>query len=515
MRKNITPWLMSALIVLGLSGCGSSSSQQEASTGIYKDAGVVAGLTYKTPTQSGITDEKGTFRYMPGETVTFSVSNITIGQATGAAAITTFDLVGITPPTKSFGIPMKNPTSNKFQQAINISLFLQTLDIDGNAANGIDIPKAINQVAAATPIDFTLTTPNFLLYKSYYSSNNNQSTFQMSPQLKTFIGSCRSAGIWGGTKAIKQAVLAANTLYQGLGISPSVYLPLTYTYPDSTSIRLEYAPSGLQSKLSNYDSTGTLTNTITYTYDANGNLLSTASVYATNPSFNSSGIYTYDANGNQTQWLYTYNGGNNTQEINYQYDINGNATIVDILSNGVADGHNLLFYNSNGTLSHAEYYDASANLNSTSTITYNDNLTIAQIQHTTTGQPTSLTTYTYNSNKDVISANTYLNGSINNGQTATYDVMGNPLVVTYLDNTGTQLAKYINTWDTTGYLLSTIYYDASNQIQSTTNRIYDANGSVTSISSVSNGSTSTTTITNTNQSGWGRLLNFIAYGGNG
>jgi para-nitrobenzyl esterase len=43
----------------------------------------VAGLEYKTQTASGITNEKGKFKYYPGETVTFSIGGLVLGSARG------------------------------------------------------------------------------------------------------------------------------------------------------------------------------------------------------------------------------------------------------------------------------------------------------------------------------------------------------------------------------------------------------------------------------------------------
>ena len=102
-----------------LSACG-SSNDDDVKTGVFKDS-AVKGLSYKTATQSGITDEKGTFKYKAGETVTFQIGEMKIGSAKGR---------GILFPT--------HITNNKVE-AIKVAQVLQTLDKDGNPDEGIDI----------------------------------------------------------------------------------------------------------------------------------------------------------------------------------------------------------------------------------------------------------------------------------------------------------------------------------------------------------------------------------------
>ncbi|MGV1017811.1 MAG: hypothetical protein ACOYBW_10605 [Fluviibacter phosphoraccumulans] len=395
MRTKIVHWLAGVVVAIALVGCGSSSSSQ-ASRGIYKDAGVVSGLTYTTATQSGVTDQEGGFRYMPGETITFSISNITIGQATGAPTITTFDLVGISPPLSSFGIPQNNPTSNKFQEAINISLFLQTLDKDSNPANGISIPTAVNSVVANTPLDFKLTR-SLLAYRSFNS-------FQDSPQLKVFIGSCRAAGIWGGTKAIRQIAVTTNKLYQGLGLTPAIYLALKTTDSDNSYSTREYDNNGFLSKLSFYGANGNLTSFTTYTYDANGNQTHLVYTDPTNSSNNYLVDYLYDANGNQIGRTYTPSNGSNISVWHAEYDINGNQTKITGYDNATLTGYSLYYYNASGTLSRDETYDANNVLTYSSSFAYNTNLQVTNIESTGfNAQPTSLV-LTYNQNQRIIQA---------------------------------------------------------------------------------------------------------------
>ena len=86
----------------------------------------VQGLAYQTATQEGTTDNEGTFWYKRREDITFSVGGVLLGQVTDKKTVTPFDLV-------------PGATDDSDPAVINICRFLQSLDEDGNPANGINI----------------------------------------------------------------------------------------------------------------------------------------------------------------------------------------------------------------------------------------------------------------------------------------------------------------------------------------------------------------------------------------
>lgn len=125
-------WSILGMILLvaaiGCSGLGSSvSSTPGVLTGVFID-GPVAGITYKTPTVGGMTDATGTFKYKEGEEVTFSIGRVVLGSAVGKPVLTPLDIVDGAKDTSD-------------QRVVNISVFLQTLDQDGNPENGITISR--------------------------------------------------------------------------------------------------------------------------------------------------------------------------------------------------------------------------------------------------------------------------------------------------------------------------------------------------------------------------------------
>lgn len=130
--KNLVEKGMAALGLCLALACGGGSSDSTVAlspstiqSGVFLDS-AVEGLSYQTATLSGNTDVLGTFKYDAGETVTFSVSGITLGQAQGASLLTVIDLVSAA-----------KDESNS--QVVQMARFLQTLDDDQNPENGIKI----------------------------------------------------------------------------------------------------------------------------------------------------------------------------------------------------------------------------------------------------------------------------------------------------------------------------------------------------------------------------------------
>ncbi|HAO19132.1 MAG TPA: hypothetical protein DCQ37_00700, partial [Desulfobacteraceae bacterium] len=144
-------WVMLlGLIVFAASGCssgGDDSSSPVIKQGQFIDT-VVEGLEYETPTQSGVTDENGTFSYAEGETVTFSVGDIVIGDAPGGDTVTPVDLV-------------EGAKDETDPEVSNITSFLLTLDDDDNPDNGITVTEDVRDAADGMSLDFDTSFSEF------------------------------------------------------------------------------------------------------------------------------------------------------------------------------------------------------------------------------------------------------------------------------------------------------------------------------------------------------------------
>jgi hypothetical protein len=119
--------------------------------GHFIDANV-NGLAYATPTQSGVTGEEGQFWFIPDERIDFSVGSVDLGDALGDRRVSPVDLFE--------GSDMDD------NRVINVAWLLQSLDGDGNPAQGaINITEAsvaCLESALATfpempPVDFADT----------------------------------------------------------------------------------------------------------------------------------------------------------------------------------------------------------------------------------------------------------------------------------------------------------------------------------------------------------------------
>jgi len=144
--------LLPTTLLLVLAACGSDSGTSTdiekgeqippatLYTGIFFDS-TVTGLNYQTSTQSGKTNNAGEFIYQIDETITFSIGGITLPSVPAKNYLTPLDLY-------------KTQDINQ-TEVINLLRLLQSLDIDGDASNGIEISDLAHQTAENLTVDFT------------------------------------------------------------------------------------------------------------------------------------------------------------------------------------------------------------------------------------------------------------------------------------------------------------------------------------------------------------------------
>ena len=404
--------------IVALTACGGGSgggSSSGLSVGTFSDAGLVSGLQYQTATQSGITDVNGKFNYLPGETVSFKIGNIALGQAVAGPALNTFDLVGIAPPLKGLGVTNNIPNGRLFRQAINISVFLQTLDADANPKNGIAIPTQAIELAANTTLNF----------------NQQLWQFPRSFPLKQFMARSRAAGLWGGTRAITLSGYAVNRLYAGLSLAPSLFAT---------------------SRSESFTSSGAIDSSSTYIYDANGNQIE--SKY-----FNGSDVlqsrYTsiFDANGNQIESK-SFNGSDVLQwRYTSTFDANGNQIESKYFNGGdVLQSRYTSTFDANGNQIESKYFNGSDVLQWRSA-------------------------YTYDANGNQIESKEF-NGSdvLQWRYTSTFDANGNQIESKSFNGSDVLQSRYTSTFDANGYQIESKEFNGSDVLQSRYTSTFDANG---------------------------------------
>ena len=140
-------FLLGASTLLAITACGGGEKSVVAAsvqTGVFLDSPII-NIGYKTETLEGVTDSLGQYQYLEGETVTFSIGDLVFPAVTAKDSVTPLD------------IAKSNDTSNS--TVVNMIRFLQTLDADGDASNGLTISDLAKK--AATQVNFDLTETAF------------------------------------------------------------------------------------------------------------------------------------------------------------------------------------------------------------------------------------------------------------------------------------------------------------------------------------------------------------------
>lgn len=442
MRK-LTPLFVISTAAL-LTACGGGSSSSPGSppaggqstgpsrplTGRFVD-GPVSGLRYSTPTSNGSTNANGEFIYRDGETVSFFIGDILIGQAPGAATITPFSLAGTAPPTSTLDVVKAvrlinahriylNNTATPLEVAANIASFLQTVDSDGDPSNGIQIPGALNGLAKVS-INFRQTF----------------SRFQYDTDVQALIAAGGTAGIWSGSRTLKDPFLALDALYSGLKLTPGIQ-------------RI--------TGLANSGGAGTVTSTITRTYDAQGHVTSEDTKDATGK-LAARVTTTYDQNGHKLSEQRDNNADGQVDAVTtYIYNSNGVLTRVESSKavGGPIDSAANFFYDgptgTTGKLAKIETVDAKGKVLARSEFTYtNGNVTKETDDTNADGTVDNVTTNTYDTSGHLLTSNfdPGANGSAVDSDAYTYDANDN--VTTQVHSSKGQVSLNVNySYDTYG-----------------------------------------------------------------
>ena len=457
--------IISCSTVLLLGGCGGSSNNAATAvassvevvepvlTGYFTDS-AVEGLTYKTDTQSGVTDSNGAFTYQAGETVVFSIGDFMLGESAAATPkMTPFNLIpdAFLPTTRNELSPLlRNKISNTaeviaFRKLSNMLTFLQALDYDKDASNGITIADGMGIVLEGVSIDFSAeltefkkTIPLRRVMSAAVTQNLISSGFIKEPG--------QALNHFYQAQEIEHSFKAVASISVATGVDSQPNQFKAYTY-DADGNRLTYSLDS--------DADGDADSIKTYTYDADGNRLTYSLDSDANGDADSITTYTYDADGNQL----TESFDENADYRNRTYNSDGNLLegSEDYDADGIADFIETYTYDANGTMLTMSYCESDERgYCPAETYTYDadGNRVRESLDYQGDGVENSYRTYTYDADGSWLTAS-YDNdndGVIDSITTRTYDTDGNMLTLSY--NNGT----YTYTYDADGNWL-TYHFD--------------------------------------------------------
>ena len=199
----------------------------------------VSGMAYSTASQSGSTDANGTFNYIAGETIRFSIGDLTSFEIPAKQYITVFDLNPLAEPiTDREKLVEAIAYDKNYQHVVNMAVFLQTLDDDAITANGIQLsPKVISFFTDFSFEDYPL---NFI-----------GSTYDFDIEFNQIIKLMNQEGIFKDARSVLFPAQAMAQLYSNLsgvagpsGLSSEI---ITRTSDNKTiyTRELDYNETGL------------------------------------------------------------------------------------------------------------------------------------------------------------------------------------------------------------------------------------------------------------------------------
>ena len=182
--------------------------------GYYYDS-LVSGLSYESRSEDGVThagvtgedDDPGRFSYAEGDTVSFSLGDINLGQSVAKDRVTPFDLAGL--EEEAIGecevdgvLP---DDTDAFRKVVNLAVLFQTLDTNGDHTDGIEIRSQVAALFEGSSVDL----------------DQPRTAFQADAEILALLEEANSLGLFSETRTLVQPEDALRALYLGLGLCPS------------------------------------------------------------------------------------------------------------------------------------------------------------------------------------------------------------------------------------------------------------------------------------------------------
>lgn len=304
--KLLTHISLSLTISLFVAACGGGSGSGDKNdrnqpTILNGQLSNLSGISYRTESHTGTTDNEGNFSYLDGETIHFFIGETSLGRSSGQQNITTFDLIEgaiIVTGNKAIEAELNNTIppfeSRPFHEVINLNILLQTLDDDGIPENGISITPAVANLFNNVELDF----------KQHFG------IFIHSSDFRSILNRANEEGLLTEHRQVRKVWQVMDHLYGKLNIERPLALARLQRNDSEglpTFIRVQnFNNTGTKEYWSQDDNgDGTPNNINTYFYDANSNIIFSRSEKDENDDDIIDLVtifdYEYDLDGNRTQ----------------------------------------------------------------------------------------------------------------------------------------------------------------------------------------------------------------------
>ena len=281
-----------AISLLGLIACGGGSSNGSrgdtpsaadgarnaaapvVQTGVLTEV-VVAGLPYRTETQSGVTNALGEYSFLPGETVTFFIGEIPIGFPVRAQErLRILDLFPdirlyrtFTDLKLLFSLIPSAPQRLAFNRFANTLFFLEAFDRDSDLSNGVEFVPGVQDLFSGIQMDLEV---GIYLFSRHY------------PPLIYFRNRAYALDLVDNG-AVRDTGMVLDEYYAAVGLVSGFYLPVAefkdFQFDQIIDEATDYEyddPGNIVRVFREYDFDPLTAVTWLATYDPFGNILSKA-----------------------------------------------------------------------------------------------------------------------------------------------------------------------------------------------------------------------------------------------
>lgn len=141
--------------ILAATACSDSSGPAVQQGRIVNTA--IQGVNYATETQSGVTDATGSFEFMQGETISFSLRGTQLASVPAKAELNWFELAGLTEIPVGYRAIKQVQYADDGEPSLSrlgaLASLLTTVDDDRDSSNGINITPAVAALFDGVEVD--------------------------------------------------------------------------------------------------------------------------------------------------------------------------------------------------------------------------------------------------------------------------------------------------------------------------------------------------------------------------